>query len=145
MTASRALVGGLLALLLGGACSHTRAVTSPEHASNAENADAAQQEPERPAHKKSRLPPEEKGALPLTSSPAGLLQPDAAKTIQGRLVKGGQLPDDKQSGELDGPTREALMAFQKAHDLPATGIPDDATVRKLGLDPNAIFRKAAAP
>jgi hypothetical protein len=142
---SRWLVGGLTALLLGGACSHTRAVTSPEHAAQAEKEDGAQKEPERPAHKKSRLPPEEKGALPLTSSPAGLLQPGAAETIQGRLVKGGQLNDDQKSGRLDAPTREALITFQKAHDLPATGIPDDATVRKLGLDPNAIFRKAAAP
>jgi hypothetical protein len=141
MTTSRSLVGGLMALFLGGACGHTRAVTSPEHAAQAEKEDPAS----KAAHKKSRLPPEEKGALPLTSSPAGLLQPGAAETIQGRLVKGGQLPDDKRSGELDGPTRDALMAFQKGHDLPATGIPDDATVRKLGLDPNAIFRKAAAP
>jgi len=142
MTTSRGWVGALMALLLGAACGHTRAVTSPEHAAQA---DATQQESEHPAHKKSRLPPEEKGALPLTSSPAGLLQAGAAKNIQDRLVKGGQLPDDKQSGELDGPTRAALMVFQKAHDLPATGIPDDATVRKLGLDPNAIFRKGAAP
>jgi hypothetical protein len=140
----QALVGGLMTVFLAGACSHTRAVTSPEHAAQAAKEDPAQKEPE-PAHKKSRLPPEEKGALPLTSSPSGLLQPGAAETIQGRLVKGGQLADDKKSGELDTRTRDALMAFQKAHDLPATGIPDDATVRKLGLDPNAIFRKAAAP
>jgi hypothetical protein len=36
----------------------------------------------------------------------------------------------------------ALREFQNARNLPATGVPDDATVRALGLDPEKIFRRA---
>ena len=36
----------------------------------------------------------------------------------------------------------ALRRFQAAHDLPSTGVPDHETVRRLGLNPDELFRKA---
>ena len=80
-----------------------------------------------------------KSAVPLTTSPAGLLREGAAKKIQQRLARAGAPAEMKASGELDGPTRAALARYQRAHDLPATGDPDDATVQRLGLDPDEVF------
>jgi len=34
-----------------------------------------------------------------------------------------------------------LPKLQKAHDLPAMGMPDHATVKALGLNPDDIFRQ----
>jgi murein L,D-transpeptidase YcbB/YkuD len=39
--------------------------------------------------------------------------------------------------------RDGIRRFQRAHDLPATGVADNETVKSLGLDPDQIFRKAA--
>jgi hypothetical protein len=80
-----------------------------------------------------------KNGLPLTTSPLPLLQPGAAKKIQERLAKEGLLKEKHASGELDGPTNAALTRFQRKQKLPATGYPDDATIRKLGLDPKEVF------
>jgi hypothetical protein len=80
-----------------------------------------------------------KVAVPLTVSPVGLLREGAAKKLQQRLAQAGTPVEGKDSGELDGPTRAALARYQRAHDLPATGDPDEATVRRLGLAPDEVF------
>jgi hypothetical protein len=80
-----------------------------------------------------------KAAVRLTTSPAGLLREGAARKLQQALARAGEPVEGKASGELDGPTRAALARFQRAHDLPATGDPDEATVRRLGLDPAEVF------
>jgi peptidoglycan hydrolase-like protein with peptidoglycan-binding domain len=80
------------------------------------------------------------GGPPLATSPGGLLKPDAVEAIQQKLAARGQLPAGHTSGKLDDPTREALRDFQRKNNLPATGTPDDLTVKKLGLDPGRIFR-----
>ena len=77
--------------------------------------------------------------IEIASTPAALLAPGGARAIQERLVHSGELTGEP-SGELDGPTHAALARFQRAHDLPATGVPDNATVKKLGLDCGKIFR-----
>jgi hypothetical protein len=89
-----------------------------------------------PADKESRAQAE----LPIATSPAATLQPGAVKQIQEKLADKGALHEEHPSGELDGPTREALRRFQHDSDLPATGVPDDATVHKLGLDPDKTFK-----
>ena len=154
MTRWRVLGISLVAWAFG--CSHTRSVapanenepskqqqssqdkghaTPPEDANaRPPHAPAAGAAP--PADKESR----DKAELPIASSVAGTLQPGAAKQIQDKLADKGVLHEDHPSGELDGPTREALRQFQRDSDLPATGIPDDATVRKLGLDPEKTFK-----
>jgi hypothetical protein len=79
-------------------------------------------------------------APPLATSPAGLLKPDAMAAIQKKLVARGQLSADQESGKLDEPTQRALRAFQRDNHLPATGMPDDLTVQKLGIPPGQAFR-----
>ncbi len=41
----------------------------------------------------------------------------------------------------DAATREGVRRFQRAQDLPATGVPDAETVKRLGLDPDKTFRR----
>jgi hypothetical protein len=134
-------------------CSHARTVGSGnESAEPQKNEDKGHATPPedsnaRPPHNPSpgEAPPTDKASreqaeVPIASSPAGLLDPGAAKQIQEKLEDKGVLHEDHPSGELDGPTREALSRFQRDSNLPATGVPDDATVRKLGLDPEKIFK-----
>lgn len=78
--------------------------------------------------------------LPLATSPAGLLKPGAAKSIQKALADRGYLSPDKQSGDLDSSTQKALRSFQEENHLPATGTPDDRTVRELGLNGADVFK-----
>jgi hypothetical protein len=76
-------------------------------------------------------PPEDRPTprTPVVSSPPGLLEPGAARAIQEKLASAGLVDDKAISGELDASTEEALR-FQRRSDLPATGVPDEATVRK---------------
>jgi len=69
-----------------------------------------------------------------------MVEPGAMKKIQEKLADTDLLKRDDVSGKLDEPTRRALRRFQDGKDLPATGVPDDETVRKLGLDPKDVFR-----
>ena len=78
----------------------------------------------------------------ITASPTDLLQADGGRRIQDALVRGSYLPDGYATGRLDRKTVEALKAFQRDHGLPRTGFPDRETVKKLGLDPDAVFRAA---
>jgi hypothetical protein len=83
--------------------------------------------------------------IPIASTPEGLLKPGAEKKIQEKLADQGLLHEERPSGALDAPTREALRRFQRTSGLPATGFPDDATVRKLGLDPQGLFESGDQP
>lgn len=122
------VVAAAVAVALGG-CSHARSVGPTEEPAPKKEA------------KKEPSPLVESKATP--SSPAALLAPGGARAIQDKLANAGDL-EGEPSGELDGPTRAALTRFQRAHDLPATGLPDDATVSKLGLKPDDVFKKTGA-
>jgi hypothetical protein len=45
----------------------------------------------------------------------------------------------KETGRFDQPTQLALLRYQKSEGLPATGLPDYETLRRLGLDPKDIL------
>ena len=75
---------------------------------------------------------------PLAPEPLGLLRPGAEQRIRDKLTEGGFMKEDANAS-----TEAALRRFQAAHDLPATGVPDHETVRRLGLNPDDLFRKAA--
>lgn len=79
------------------------------------------------------------GAPVLATSPAGLLKPTAVGDIQDALASRGLLDSADKSGTLDAKTKAALRELQRRHGLPATGMPDDATVRTLNLDPGKVF------
>jgi hypothetical protein len=69
---------------------------------------------------------------PLGTSANALLQPGAEHQVREKLG----LP------EHGGSLNQAVMKFQREHDLPATGVLDHTTARALGLDPEQIFRKS---
>jgi hypothetical protein len=80
------------------------------------------------------------------------LKPGAVKMINQRLKVMGALPEqtvalheEDDATELSASSRAALMRFQQANQLPATGEPDVATVRRLGLNPTNIFELGPAP
>ncbi|HEX4405457.1 MAG TPA: peptidoglycan-binding domain-containing protein [Polyangia bacterium] len=127
-----------LAIVAGG-CGHARAV-GPAVAPEEKTASASPA----PVHHKTVTsdlegPNGERQTISISTSPGALLKPGAAKLIQEKLSQQGDLEGDPSS-DLDGRARSALAKFQRRHDLPATGLPDDATVRKLGLAPEAVFR-----
>jgi hypothetical protein len=77
------------------------------------------------------------GGVPVASSAEGLLRPGAEEKIRDKLAAGGFI--DRDGGNM----RAGLLRFQREHDLPATGTPDVATLRKLGLDPGALLRNSS--
>ncbi len=48
------------------------------------------------------------------------------------------------TGTLDEPTQWALGAWQHAHGLAKTGLPDYQTLERLGLDPSDVFHHKPA-
>ena len=89
--------------------------------------------------KGSELHPGNPDAVPVATAPDALLVPGAEEQIRERLIAGGFLAAD--ADKSNGATRGAIRKFQKAQDLPATGVPDAETVKRLGLDPDKTFRR----
>ena len=146
------------AVPLGGGCGHARTVepaVPPAEAKKAEaspeSAAKADEAPKKTAatftshHATTSGDSKGKdGAVRLTTSPEALLKPGALERIQAKLAHEGAMKGEgKPSGKMDAATKKGLEEFQRHHDLPATGIPDDATVGRLGLKPTDIFRQGA--
>lgn len=112
--------------LLG--CGHAKTTAKPPVEERTPPTDESESAKPPPAH------PHE---TPVVEDPTNLLAPGGEAEIRKKLVEGGYL-DDSGSRSLEG----GLRKFQSAKDLPATGIPDHETVRRLGLDPDKIFRRA---
>jgi len=138
----------LAVAVLAMACGHTQAVS--DKSERKPPSAPSQSEDERAAHhhhgnphtneQRDRTTRQAAAPAPLATSPAGLLKPGAAKQIQNALVNRRYLADGAQSGQLDAPTEKALRSFQQDNKLPATGVPDDATIEKLGISPGEVFR-----
>ena len=129
---------GLVALLVALAgCSHAKTTDEGKPAKEAapEAKEEAGTKKRAPARQRAPEAATKPGDVPVSTSPAGLLAPGADDKIRDKLAAAGFAADGKS-------TKEALRRFQKANDLPATGIPDHETVKKLGLDPNETFRAA---
>lgn len=126
-----AKLGALFVATALAACSHAKTTDEGKPAKDPEP------EVEKRESTRQRAPETESkpGDVPVSTSPAGLLTPGADDKIRDKLVAAGFAADGKS-------TKEALRRFQKANDLPATGVPDHETVKKLGLDPDQIFRAA---
>ncbi|HZL16619.1 MAG TPA: peptidoglycan-binding domain-containing protein [Polyangia bacterium] len=125
---------------VGAGCAHTHTVTDTG-ASKPADKPAAKHRDDISADAPGRTI-RAKSGTPLATSPAGLLEPEAVKEIQKKLVSHGQLAEAAESGKLDGPTEKALRQFQHANNMPATGMPDDLTIQKLGLKPTELTRAA---
>jgi hypothetical protein len=77
--------------------------------------------------------------VPVASAPEALLAPGAEKKIREKLAADGFMGRDAETS--DASMREGIRRFQRAKDLPATGVADQETVKRLGLDPDQIFRR----
>jgi len=135
----------VLATALGVGCAHTK--TTDQGAAESNNQDGGTEEAKATKPEPTRRGPRESreqgggthGGVPLATAPGALLAPGAEKKIRERLAADGFLARDAESDAAMG---EGLRRFQRAKDLPATGVADQETVRRLGLDPDEIFRKA---
>lgn len=129
MTSKLRLVVALLA-----SCSHATTTDGGKPAKEAAP-EAKEETGTKKAPAPARAPASKPEDVPVSTSPAGLLAPGADDKIRDKLAAAGFAADGKSM-------KGGLRRFQRANDLPATGIPDHETVKKLGLDPNEIFRAA---
>src|ERR1700704_5139882 len=84
------------------------------------------------------------GRPPLAASPGGVLVPGAVERIQQALAARGYLdPRAAKRGQIDDATASAIRKLQSDQDIARTGFPDHETVRRLGLDPDRLFRRSA--
>jgi len=137
MRVAETLSIGFFALALVG-CAHVKTTETTEPA---EPESADKPSPTERGPRTGKLPVAPTGdpskTTPLAQAPEGLLTPGAEQKIHDKLSAGGFMKEDANAS-----TAAALRRFQAAHDLPATGVPDHETVRKLGLNPDDLFRKA---
>lgn len=99
----------------------------------------AQEEGEATASDKEVKPPQRTETLDTSPSTAKLFKPDGLKKLQEALAAKGQ--EVKTTGRLDASTQKALREYQKANELPDTGLPDFETLRRLGLKPEEVFER----
>jgi peptidoglycan hydrolase-like protein with peptidoglycan-binding domain len=135
------------AVAAGDGCGHARTVEPAVPPAEAKEADKTT---EKTAEKKTAATftsrhatsdeSEGTAAVRLSTSPEALLKPGALARIQEKLAHEGTL-NGEPTGKMDAATKKGLEDFQRDHDLPATGIPDDATVGRLGLKPTDVFRQ----
>jgi len=132
-----------IGVLVAVGCAHTKTTDDGAEKKAAEKSETSETKPAKPraatgARGSSAADGGDRDGIPLATAPGGLLAPGAEQKIRERLVAEGCLADGaKRSG---GALSEGLRRCQSAHDLPATGMPDDATIKALGLEPGHIFR-----
>src|SRR5438270_5529843 len=89
--------------------------------------------------------PQKPGRPPLAASPSGLFVQGGVEKVQQALANRGYLDlDSAKRGEIDATTSAAVRKFQADQGIARTGNPDHETVRRLGLDSDALFRKSSA-
>ncbi|HTO98622.1 MAG TPA: peptidoglycan-binding domain-containing protein [Myxococcales bacterium] len=134
-----------LALLLAG-CVHTTHVEKPDDQGGAEaQAQPAPKEGGAAAQPQAARRPEKPGRPPLAAAPGALFVPAGVEEIQKALASRGYLDlSEAKAGEIDAATSAAVRKFQSDEGIARTGNPDHETVRRLGLDADALFRKSSA-
>ena len=137
MRVAETLSIAFFALALVG-CAHTK-TTEPTEPAEPKAAEKPSSTERAPHTGKLRAAPtgERPKTTPLAQAPEGLLTPGAEQKIHDKLSAGGFVKEDENAS-----TGAALRRFQAAHDLPSTGAPDHETVRRLGLNPDDLFRKS---
>jgi hypothetical protein len=137
MRVAETLSIAFFALALVG-CAHAK-TTEPTEPAEPEAAEKPASTERAPRTGKLRVAPtgDQPKTTPLAEAPEGLLTPGAEQKIHDKLSAGGFMKEDANAS-----IGAALRRFQAAHDLPSTGVPDHETVRRLGLNPDDLFRKA---
>jgi hypothetical protein len=133
-TATRTILAA--AALLAAGCVHTHKVDD-----SSSGKDQPAPETETKASATPRAPPRvhpAPGHPAVAASPEALMNPGSARKIQEALRSKGYL--ETVSGDLDQPTSAALRRFQHDQQLATTGAPDRETLRRLGVDPQEVYR-----
>jgi hypothetical protein len=147
------LIAGLASFCLAAGCRHAQTVEDGKGEEKEAKADPSKKATKKSArgtggagqtgttseNKKDERAPTEPGRPPLATSPEGLLVPGGVSKIQSALGERGFL-ENHRSDSLDSQTSAALRKFQEKEGLARTGAPDRETLRKLGLDPQELFR-----
>jgi hypothetical protein len=129
------------------ACSHATQVAKQREDEAGSGAAQQPSEQQGGAAARPRLArrPAKPGRPPLAASPSGLFAPGGVEKVQSALASRGYLDvSSAKRGEIDAATSAAVRKFQDDQGIARTGNPDHETVRRLGLDPDALFRKSAA-
>ncbi len=137
----------LLAALAIAACSHATKVAKPQGDGEQKGQAAQPTGKEGGAAAKPRLArrPARPGRPPLAASPSGLFAPGGVEKLQKALADRGYLDtSDVRAGDMDEATSAAIRKFQADQGIARTGNPDHETVRRLGLDPDELFRRSEA-
>jgi hypothetical protein len=121
----------VLLVLAALGCAHAKTTDGESKPTEATSTGANGGEP----HDRASELPRKPGHPPVSTHAEDLLKPGAEDKIRRKLVAGHYL-----SGGADTPIAGGLRKFQEEKNLPATGIPDHETIRRLGLDPADIFR-----
>ncbi len=122
----------LLAVLAVAGCRHAQQVGQPAPSAG------------EPSKREARIPARP-GRPAIAADPAGLMRPGSAKRIEDALQSRGYLRESSASARGNQITREAAVAlrrFQHDQGLAETGVPDRETLRRLGVDPNEVYRTA---
>ncbi|GEJ56120.1 peptidoglycan-binding domain-containing protein [Anaeromyxobacter diazotrophicus] len=136
----RRLVALLGCTCLALACRHTQRVEAPgSERSDGAHARGKKEEQGGTGKATSTRVPARAGHPAVAASPEELMQPGSALRIQEALRARGLLREPA-SGELDEPTSAALRRFQGQEHLAQTGAPDRETLRRLGIDPQGVYR-----
>jgi hypothetical protein len=130
------------------ACFHATRVEKPDQgggSSEKQGAQPKQKEGGPAAKPRAARRPERPGRPPLAADPSGLFVPGGVEQVQHALASRGYLDmAEVKRGVVDAPTSAAVRKFQSDQDIARTGNPDHETVRRLGLDADALFRKSSA-
>jgi peptidoglycan hydrolase-like protein with peptidoglycan-binding domain len=125
------------------ACFHTHSVEKPDEDHG--QAQPKQSEGGAAARPRQARRPEKPGRPPLAAAPGGLFVPGGVEKVQKALESRGYLDaSEAKDGEIDAATAAAIRKFQSDEGIARTGNPDHETVRRLGLDPDSLFRRSAA-
>jgi peptidoglycan hydrolase-like protein with peptidoglycan-binding domain len=86
--------------------------------------------------------PRAPGEPPIGTSPEAVLEEEGIRTVQRALrARGFDCPLDGRYGHE---TQRALRQFQERHDLAPTGMPDLATLKRLGIDAKSLYRSESS-
>jgi peptidoglycan hydrolase-like protein with peptidoglycan-binding domain len=122
------------ALALAGGCAQVRKVGKPEAGARQDTPEAAGE----PAGERKRTVKAAPDRPPVPATPDALLTDDGERDLERALADKGYLASGV--GKLGGDTAAALRRFQEDEGLAATGFPDRETLRRLGLDPQRVYR-----
>jgi peptidoglycan hydrolase-like protein with peptidoglycan-binding domain len=129
----------VVALSLLAACAQVRRVGKPEEGARQDTPEAAGEQPPGAGtgRKAVKAAPDRP---PVPATPGALLDEGGATEIQRALADRGYLATGAKGDSLDAATAAALRRFQQDEGLAQTGFPDRETLRRLGLDPQAVYR-----